>query len=399
MEKDRARSSQAVCKEVGMFGKSFTLFKLFGFKVRIDVSWLIIAVLITWTLATGLFPRYYKDLPAPVYWWMGVAGALGLFFSIVFHEFFHSLVARRFGLPMKGITLFIFGGVAEMSEEPENAKTEFMMAIAGPLSSIALGVIFYGIFRASAAAGWPKPVQGIFGYLSYINLLLAAFNLLPAFPLDGGRVLRSALWKWKGSLRWATRKAAGIGSLSGLLLIILGVANVLSGNFVGGIWWFLIGMFLRYAAQSSYQQVLIRKALEGTPVRSIMRKDPVTVPPSLTIGEFVENYIYKYHFKMFPVLEDGKLAGCITTRQVKDVPRQEWGRRRVGEIVSHCSNENSVSPEYDAVKALGLMSRTGNSRIMVVENGQLVGIISNKDLLRHISLKMDLEGEEGKNTQ
>ena len=375
-----------------MFGKSFTLFKLFGFKVRMDVSWLIIAVLITWTLATGIFPRYYTNLPTVIYWWMGAAGALGLFFSIVFHEFFHSMVARHYGLPMEGITLFIFGGVAEMSEEPENAKTEFLMAIAGPLSSVALGIIFYGIAVAGAVMGSPKPVQGIFGYLSYLNLLLAAFNLLPAFPLDGGRVLRSALWKWKGSLRRATRTAANIGSLFGTLLIILGVANVLFGNFIGGIWWFLIGMFMRSAAQSSYRQVLIRKALEGTPVSNIMSKNPVTVPTSLTIGELVENYIYKYHFKMFPIMEDGKLNGCVTTRQVKEVPREEWGFRKVGDIASHCSLENAIGPEYDAVKALGLMSRTGNSRIMVVENGQLVGIISSKDLLSYISLKMDLEG-------
>ncbi len=375
-----------------MFGKSFTLFKLFGFKVRMDISWLIIAVLITWTLATGIFPRYYKNLSPMIYWWMGAAGALGLFFSIVFHEFFHSLVARHYGLPMEGITLFIFGGVAEMSEEPENAKTEFLMAIAGPLSSVALGIIFYGIAMAGVVMGWPKPVQGIFGYLSYLNLLLAAFNLLPAFPLDGGRVLRSALWKWKGSLRRATRTAANIGSLFGTLLIILGVANVLFGNFIGGIWWFLIGMFLRFAARSSYRQVLIQKAMEGTPVSNIMSKNPVTVPPSLTIGELVENYIYKYHFKMFPILENDKLVGCITTRQVKEVPREEWGFRRVGDIASHCSPENAISPEYDAIKALGLMSRTGNSRIMVVKNGQLMGIISSKDLLSYISLKMDLEG-------
>ena len=374
-----------------MFGKRFTLFKLFGFKVRMDTSWLIIAVLITWTLATGIFPEHYKNLPTMIYWWMGAAGALGLFFSIVFHEFFHSMVARHYGLPMEGITLFIFGGVAEMSEEPENAKTEFLMAIAGPLSSLALSIIFYGIAAAGAEMGWPKPVQGIFGYLSYLNLLLAAFNILPAFPLDGGRVLRSALWKWKGSLRRATRTAARIGSLFGTLLIILGVASVLIGDFIGGIWWFLIGMFMRSAAQSSYRQVLIQKALEGTPVSNIMSKNPVTVSPSLTIGELVENYIYKYHFKMFPILEDGKLAGCVTTRQVKEVPREEWNLRRVGDIGSHCSPENAVGPEYDAVKALGLMSRTGNRRIMVVKNGQLMGIISSKDLLSYISEKMDLE--------
>ena len=172
---------------------------------------------------------------------------------------------------MKGITLFIFGGVAEMSEEPENAKTEFLMAIAGPLSSIVLGGIFYAISLVGASGGVPGTVNDILGYLAYINLVLAAFNLRPAFPLDGGRVLRAVLWKWKGSFRKATRTAAGIGSFFGLLLIILGIVNIMFGSFIGGIWWFLIGMFLRYPAQSSYQQVLIQKALEGTQVRNIVR--------------------------------------------------------------------------------------------------------------------------------
>jgi Zn-dependent protease len=193
-----------------MFGKRITLFKLFGFEVRVDLSWLIIAFLIVWSLAQGFFPYQHKGLSSTTYLWMGIVGALGLFASIVFHELWHSLIARRVGLHMKGITLFVFGGVAEMDEEPPNAKAEFLMAIAGPLSSIVLGFIFYVFY--STFKGLPVPVEGVVRYLALINWILAGFNLLPAYPLDGGRVLRSALWFWKGDLRWATRIASQSGS-------------------------------------------------------------------------------------------------------------------------------------------------------------------------------------------
>jgi Zn-dependent protease/predicted transcriptional regulator len=382
-----------------MFGKRVTLFQFFGFKVRVDASWLIVAVLITWSLATGLFPHEYEGMSAADYWWMGIAGALGLFFSIVVHEFFHSVVARRLGLPMNGITLFIFGGVAEMNEEPESPRVEFLMAVAGPASSVALGFIFYAVYFAGSAAGWPPQISGILEYLASINWILAVFNLLPAFPLDGGRILRAALWKWKDNLRWATHRAARVGAGFGVFLIFVGVINLLFGNFIGGFWLFLIGMFLRGAAESSYQQLVIRKALEGTSVRSLMKQDPVTAPPSLSLDRLVEDYIYKFHFKMFPVVDGGRLDGCITTKQVKEVPRDQWGHKTVGDVVIQCSSRTAVPPDYDAMQALGLMSRTGNSRLLVVEDGKLLGVISSKDLMRHIAVKMDLEGGGEEKTQ
>ena len=190
-----------------MFGKRIPLFKLLGFTVNIDLSWLILAVLVTWSLAKGLFPYYFEGLSNQVYWWMGIAGAIGLFISIVFHEFCHSIVARHFGLPMKGITLFIFGGVAEMESEPQSPKVEFLMAIMGPVSSVLLGAAFYLASMAGKSVGWPTSVNGVLQYLMVINFVLAGFNLLPAFPLDGGRVLRSILWGIRGNLRWATRIA------------------------------------------------------------------------------------------------------------------------------------------------------------------------------------------------
>jgi len=326
---------------------------------------------------------------------MGIAGALGLFVSIIFHELCHSLVARRYGLPMKGITLFIFGGVAEMDEEPPSAKAEFMMAAAGPLSSIVLSSACYGIFILGKESGWPNPIAGVIGYLTYINGILAVFNLLPAFPLDGGRMLRSVLWGWKRNLRWATRVASQIGLGFGMVLIILGILQVFLGNFIGGIWWFMIGIFLQNAARSSYQQVLTRQAFEGKKVRRFMKSDVVTVSSSISIAQLVEDYIYKHHFKMYPVVDRGRLVGCVSLQQVKEVPQEEWNQRTVREIMRQCSPENTIGPEVDAMKALSIISRTRNSRLMVVEGDRLVGIVSLKDMLNLLSLKMDLEGYKG----
>ncbi|UCG67010.1 MAG: site-2 protease family protein [Deltaproteobacteria bacterium] len=375
-----------------MFGQRIKLFKLLGFEVRVDWSWIIIAILIAWSLSKGLFPSYYKNLSTQTYWWMGIIGAAGLFLSIIAHEFSHSLVARKYGLPMKGITLFIFGGVAEMEEEPPSARAEFMMAIAGPLSSILIALVFYGIQAAGKQAGVAAPVTGVVGYLAMINGILAGFNLLPAFPLDGGRVLRSILWGVKKNLRWATYISSRIGSGFGIFLILLGVIQVFRGNFIGGMWWFLIGMFLQRAATMSYQQLVTRKALEGEPVRRFVKTEAVTVPPSISLEHLVEDYVYKHHFKMFPVVEDtDRLLGCVTTKQVKEIPRDEWGQKTVGEIAAQCSPENTIEPQADAMKALSLMNRTGNSRLMVVENKRLVGIITLKDLLELLSLKVELE--------
>jgi Zn-dependent protease/CBS domain-containing protein len=374
-----------------MFGKRIKLFNLLGFEVRIDLSWIIIAGLITWSLASGLFPYLYPGLSPETYWFMGGVGALGLFASIVCHEYCHSLVARNFGMPMKGITLFIFGGVAEMGDEPPTARAEFWMAVVGPVSSLLIAGVFYLIYLGGTSAGWPVAVLGVLRYLAWINALLAAFNLIPAFPLDGGRILRSILWGAKANLRWATRISSGIGSGFGIFLIILGVLEVLRGNFIGGMWWFLIGMFLKGAAQTSYQQLVVRKALEGEHVRRFMNDHPVTVPAAATVQDLVEDYIYKHHYKMFPVMEGDNLVGCVSTREVKEVPREEWSRDTVGRLAAKCSPENTIAPDADATQALARMNQTGVSRLLVVENGRLVGLVTLKDLLAFLSLKVELE--------
>ena len=379
-----------------MFGKRFRLFKLLGFQVQIDVSWLIIAVLVTWTLAVGVFPQRFHGLTPATYWIMGAVGACGLFASIVFHEFAHSLVARQFGIEMSGITLFLFGGVAEMREEPRSPKAEFFMAIAGPLSSVVLVVVFWVLAEWGQAVGWPPPVYGVLAYLGWINAILVVFNMVPAFPLDGGRVARSIIWNWNKNFRAATRIVTAIGSGFGLLLIGLGIVSFVLGNFIGGIWWFMIGLFLRNAAQMSYQQVLMREALAGEPLRRFMNPDPITVLPSTSLQELVDHYIYRYHHKLYPVVSDGQLLGCVTLSQVKQIPREEWGMRRVSELMKECDDGNAIDADADAIDALSRMSKGQVSRLMVVKDNKLVGVVSLKDLLGFLSLKMELETADRK---
>jgi Zn-dependent protease/CBS domain-containing protein len=374
-----------------MFGKGITLFKLFGFEVKIDLSWLILGLLITWTLAKGVFPHFYKELSSATYWIMGIAGAVGLLFSIVFHELWHSLIARRFGLPMRGITLFIFGGVAEMTEEPPSPKAEFFMAVAGPISSVVLGLGLFGIFFLGMSGGWPKAVTGVINYLAFLNLILAGFNLLPAFPLDGGRVLRSVLWGWKDNIRWATQISSKIGGAFGIALVAIGILELFLGNLIGGVWLAVIGLFIRGASQSAYQQLLIRRSLEGEKVRRFMKTDPITVSPSISVEDLIDDYIYKHHFKMYPVVKNSRLVGCVTLSQVKTIPKEERKDHIVKELAEACSANNTISPDEDAMKALTTMRRTNSSRLMVVEGDKLEGVITLKDMMGLLSLKIDLD--------
>ena len=375
-----------------MIPRQFPLFRLFGFQVKLDLSWLLIALLITWTLAAGLFPESYPGLSREMYWWMGITGAAGIFFSIVFHEFSHSLVARHFGLRIRGITLFIFGGVAEMEREPSTPKSEFLMAIAGPLASFLLAFVFYQAHLLATANEWSVFIIGVTYYLAYLNTILAIFNLVPAFPLDGGRMLRAVLWAWKKNLRSATRIASQIGSGFGLAMMALGVLWVLQGFFIAGMWWFLIGVFLRFTAAASFKQVLLQEALQDQPIRRFMTTQPLTVEPSISIEQLVQDYIYRHHFKMFPVVENSRLLGCITTREVKNIPQELWSNRTVGELTSPCSADNTVSPDTDAMAVLSLMTQpNASSRFMVVEDQRLIGIISFTDLKEFLSLKLELE--------
>ena len=384
-----------------MFGNRWQLFQLRGVPVSVDASWLIILALLTLTTA-NTFPdvmrEYYGDaapsLPPYAYWIMGLVAAVTFFACILLHELGHAIVGRSQGIPIGGITLFLFGGVAELREEPASAGSEFAMAIAGPVVSLVLGIVFGMVAWLGYTGGWPPAVVLVLGYLGFINLLVLAFNLIPAFPLDGGRVLRSILWAVTGNLRKATYWASRGGQAFAWLLIAWGIMQFFAGNWLGGVWSGMIGLFLNSAAQGSYQQVLVRKALQGEQVRRFMNQQPIAVPPSLDLLHWVEDYVYRHHHKAFPVASNGHLEGFISTRSLAKVPRSEWDRHTVGEVMEHDLNGVTVSPQTDALAALEQMQRTGTRRLLVQEGDRLVGILSLSDLLQFLHLKLELEGTD-----
>jgi len=376
-----------------MFGTRWRLFRLLGIPIYLDLTWLIILILLTGTL-TEIFEEQVRGLSLVEYIAMALVTALAFFACIVLHELGHAVVARATGLPIRGITLFIFGGVAELGDEPRTAGGEFLMAIAGPIVSAVLGGLFLLLYAVGSAAGWPVPPLRVFSYLGWINWTVLLFNLVPAFPLDGGRVLRSILWGITGSLRRSTYWAALLGRGFGWLLIIGGVLAFFYLHDWSGIWMAIIGLFVNNAARGSYQQVLVRQALTGEPVRRFMNPQPIVVPPNTTLHQLVEDYVYRYHRKAFPVVADGKLAGYISTQLLSRHPRDEWDLHSVGDVMERDWKPLSIAPDADALNALSKMQRSGLSRLLVVEGEQLVGIVSLKDLLRFLHLKLELEGEE-----
>lgn len=377
-----------------MFGKPIHLFRISGFDIRLDASWFVLFFLITFTLALGLFPYQYPGLSFPAYLSMGVIGALGLFASIVFHEVSHSVVARRFGLRMKGITLFMFGGMAEMPEDPRKPAAEFWMAIAGPISSLVLAAAFYGVFSMGAFLAWPGSWNGILGYLALVNVFLAAFNMVPAFPLDGGRVLRSAVWQFTGDYARATRIASAIGSGFGLFFFILGAARIIAGNVVGGVWMMLIGLFIRAGARSTITLMNYARILKDETVRSFMNRHPVTVAPGLPIRDLVDNYLYRHNYKLFPVRDGERVIGCIGLAQVKAMTPQQWDTLKVADAMAACPGEAMIPAETPVEQALKRMQESGQSTLMVVENGEVAGIVTTADILHYLTMKLELEEAE-----
>lgn len=378
-----------------MFAYRLKLFSLFGFQVWVDASWLLIATLIAWTLAVAVFPTVIQGLDAVTYWWMAIAGTIGLLFSIVFHETAHSLVARRYGIEIRGITLFVFGGVAEMPGEPGSARAEFLMALAGPVSSLALSAALLASSTAIEAVGGPRTITGVVGYLGGLNLILGLFNLVPAFPLDGGRMLRAALWAWWQDVARATRVAAAAGNGFGLLLIALGVFEVLRGDFIGGMWQFLIGMFLRAAASAGYRQTMAQRLLADVSVAQVMTPDPIAVPPDVSVESFVEEYLYRFHHREFPVARGGVPLGRIGTRQVAALDRDLWAGTAVSAVALGCTPEDIIAPDAGALQAFSQMAGSGRVHLFVVSGGRLVGIVSQHDLMGLLSVRLELAGERG----
>jgi len=374
--------------------RSIPLLKLFGIQVRIDVSWFIIFALITWTLASAYFPRVLRTVDTYVYWIMGASAALMLFASVLLHEMGHSYVAQRLNIPVRGITLFLFGGVSETTEEPKSAKAEFAMTASGWLVSLALGLLFLfgsrllrGVSDASMAA------YIVVRYIGWINIFLFAFNGLPGLPLDGGRLLRAAIWYFSGDARKATYIASSTGSFFGVALIVAGILLVFSGALIGGMWLVLIGFFLRNGAKASYQQLVMRRALEGVRVEEVMSRSIVTMPADISLQHAVNDYFMKYHFHSFPVLSDGQFLGVVSLDNVRNVARDQWEQTLIADITDRDVLDVALNKDNDVMDALSRMSRTGSGRLPVVENSHVVGIISRRDVMQVLSVKTDL-GEE-----
>ena len=373
-----------------MFTQKIHLFSLLGFRVSLDLTWFILAALIVWSLAQGYFPSVIDGLAPGMALLLGIAGALGLFISIVLHEFSHAIVARRYDIPIKGITLFIFGGVAEMEDEPPSARSELLMAIAGPIASYVLAVLFQSLALALPGTASEAPLVALFAYLALINAVLATFNLIPAFPLDGGRVLRAGIWWWTNDLDRATRIGAGTGRFLGSVLVALGFLSALTGNIVAGMWQALIGLFIIGAARSSEMRMTMTSLLEDVPVSRLMVPHPVTVPDDTPVNYMIENYFYRFNHKVFPVLRDGVLIGCVRLDDVGKLSPEDRARRVAGDVLSADSATRTVSPTASVLAAMTVMQAQGVSRLMVAEKGQLLGMLTMRDIVAHVAIRREL---------
>jgi Zn-dependent protease len=303
------------------------LMKVGGIQIILDYSWFIVFGLLLWSLSAGYFPLVYPGQTTQTYWMTGGLAALLFFISVITHELSHSFMAIRSGIKIPEITLFIFGGMARLSEEAGDPKTEFKIAIVGPLTSFALAFVFW-ILQNTLRNDQPSIIVEMFGYLSWINIALGIFNLIPGFPLDGGRVFR-AFWWWKtGSMIKATRLASDIGKGFAVVLMILGGVQIFSGALIGGLWLIFIGMFLRGMAEAGYQELVLTKSLEGTRVQDVMIRDVVTAPFDLPLRQLIADYFLRYGYRGFPVTADGKVSGVISLANVKDLSSQEQAEKK-----------------------------------------------------------------------
>ncbi len=371
--------------------QGFRLGSIFGFEISVDLSWFLIFFLILWTLTTGVFPVNYPGLSDTTYIGMGVVGTLLFFVSLLAHELSHSFLARAKGIPVEGITLFIFGGVSRTRMEAETPGDEFQIAGIGPLTSLAIAVFSGLLWWVGRSAGWSVAVNGVTAYLATINLMLAIFNILPGFPLDGGRVFRSIVWKITGNYKKATRIATIGGKLLGYAIIAWGLLQLFGGFVINGLWLIFIGWFLASAAEASYQDVLVRSTLEGVPARQIMTPYPETVPAELSLQELVDEYFMHRRYHGFPVTENNQLIGIITLNLVKDVPRDKWAYQTVRDTMRPVQNGVSVRPEEKMTNVLQKMEESQLRRVLVTKNGSLQGIITAGDVARWLQRRRDLE--------
>jgi Zn-dependent protease/CBS domain-containing protein len=355
-----------------------------GIPINVHVSWLVIYGLITWTLAVGYFPRALPDLPAAAYWANGLLAAFLLFVSVLLHELSHSFVAMVHGLSVRGITLHVFGGVSHLDDEPPSPRAEFLIAVVGPITSFAIAAVLWAINAGGLVP--PAWARAVVGYLALVNLVIGIFNLVPGFPLDGGRLLRAALWKWKGSLGPATYLASRVGAGFAFALMALGVLQILGGDVIGGFWFILIGMFLRGAADASYSQMALREALARLPVRDIMAREVVTVPLEATVAQLADAF-WSHHVTSFPVVDGGTVRGIASVQQVHAVPAEQRMQRRVSELMQPLTDDLVVGPDDSVFDALGKASRNQVGRLAVLKDSRLVGYLSLKDITHVLALR------------
>jgi Zn-dependent protease/CBS domain-containing protein len=362
---------------------TFQLGRIAGIRIGVNWSWLIVFALIVWSLAAAVFPSTNPGFSDGAYVAMAVVAAFLFFASLLLHELGHALQARREGVEIEGINLWLFGGVAQFKGGFPSAGAEFRIAIAGPLVSLALGALFVLV---AVFAGLPSSADGVAAWLGYTNLILLVFNLLPALPLDGGRVLRSALWHARGDLRWATAIASGVGRGFGFLLIWAGIFMFIFEGSFSGAWLAFVGWFLLQAATAEARYVATKQALDGLRVRDLMIRHPVTVEADLSLGQFMDDIAWSQRYTTYPVLEQGRPIGLLAFRSVASVPRDEWNTRRVRDAMIGLPDVPLLDEDQPAVDALASLSARNVHRGLVLEDGRLAGFLSITDLARALEV-------------
>lgn len=370
-----------------MFGQSWRLGRIAGIEIRVDPSWTVIALLVAYSLFLQ-FTLTYRALSGLA----GIAlavGATALFFgSVLAHEMTHALVARRAGISVRDITLFIFGGATRANVESRGPRTEFVVSIVGPLSSLALGGLFWGASILGRGV-LPHPVEGAIGYLGWVNLLLAVFNLLPGFPLDGGRVLRSVVWGVTHDLRRATRTATFAGMTIGYLLLAGGVVLAFGGAFITGVWFAAIGWFLARTARASYLDFEARAAMRDVHVAAVMERGLLSVPADATVRETAEDYLFRRDQDVFPVDQDGRTVGIITDRLVQAVPRGERSTRLVRDAMLPLEKLDVERSSAHMSAVLDHLEEDDKSFALVVDDGHAVGLVTLADVTRWVIRRRD----------
>ena len=362
---------------------SFQVARVAGISIRIDVTWLLVLALVSWTLASDVFPSLYDHWSDQAYWIVGVVAAVLLFVTVLLHELAHALVARRRGIPVPSITLFIFGGVSKLGRQPKSAGEEAAIAIAGPVTSFAIAFLSLGIALASGGA---EKVEGVFGYLAAVNFILGLFNLLPGFPLDGGRVLRAVAWKRSGSFRAATRTAAEVGRLFAYGLMLLGVGVLVAGFVVNGIGFLIMGWFLLGASQSESAGVRLDSVLGKVQAKDVMTSAFATAQPGDSILSVVDEQMVGQGERAVVVALGGRVLGIATISDVRRVPREEWANTPVQAIMTPREKVMTVTPTTGALDVLQFLGEHRLNQIPVIGDGQMVGMVTRRELLDRIQI-------------